>query len=328
MLPVILVVALLAAPPVAETQPAAKAPRIGLIHTGSLEAPEVRRVIDAFRQGLRELGYVEGQNLVIEYRGAEERFERLPTLAAEMVRLKVDVIVSPSSAVARAIQQATTTIPVVVSVMQDPVGDGLVANLAKPGGNITGLTTLGPELVPKRLSLLKEVLPKASRVAALWHPGAFGEDTARDMLRETELAARTLGVKLQLSSVKAPEGLDRAFSAIAALRADALLVFPGPMLFSQRKRIIDFTSGHRLPSMFPARENVEDGGLMSYGPSIADLVRRSATFVDKILKGARPAELPVEQPTKFELVINLKTAKAIGLTIPPSALARADEVIQ
>jgi putative ABC transport system substrate-binding protein len=323
-----LALGLLVAPLAAEGQQVGKVPRIGLLVTGSLEAPEARRVLDAFRQGIRERGYVEGQNLVIEYRGAEDRSERLPALATELARLKVDVIVTPATPAARAAQQATTTIPIVASVMQDPVGDGLVASLARPGGNITGLTILGPELVPKRLALLKEVLPKAARVAALWQPGAYGERSARDMLRETEAAARALGVQLRLSGVKAPDEFDRAFSAIAAEQADALLVLPGPLLFSQRRRIVDFATQHRLPLMYGAREIVEAGGLISYGPSIDDLVRRSATYVDKILKGAKPADLPVEQPTKFELVINLKTAKALGLTIPPSVLARADELIE
>jgi putative ABC transport system substrate-binding protein len=311
-----------------KAQQPAKIPRIGYLVIGSPESPETRAVLAAFRQGLREHGYVEGQNIVIEYRAAEGKIERLPGLAIELVSLKVDLIVAGSTPVARAAQQATKTIPIVASVMGDPVGDGLVASLARPGGNITGLTFLGPELVPKRIDLLKQTLPKVSRVAILWHPGAFSERTNQDMLKGAEAAARTLGVQLQLAEVGGPDELDRAFSTMTKERAEALVQFPSTMLFNERKRIVDLAAKRRLPSMFGAREFVELGGLISYGASITDLIRRSAAHVDKILKGARPADLPVEQPTKFELVINLKTAKALGLTIPPSLLQRADEVIQ
>ncbi len=317
-----------AAPLAASAQQAAKVPRIGYLVTGSPESPETRAVLAAFRQGLREHGYVEGQNIVIEYRAAEGKMERLPDLAAELAALKVDLIVAPNTPAARAARQATTTIPIVAPVMGDPIGDGLVASLARPGGNITGLTFLGPELVPKRLQVFKEALPKVSRVAALWHPGAFGERTNQEMLKGTEAAARTLGVHLQFAEVGGADDFDRAFSTMTRERADALIVFPGPMLFNERKRIVGLAAKHRLPSMFSAREFVELGGLISYGASIADLIRRAATHVDKILKGAKPGDLPVEQPTKFELVINLKTAKALGLTIPKSLLQRADEVIQ
>ena len=319
---------LLAAPLAADAQQPAKVARIGFLVTASLESPEGRIAVDAFRQGLRERGYVEGENIVIEYRAADGRIERLPGLASELARLKVDLIVAGPTAGARAAQQATTTIPIVATVMGDPVGDGLVASLARPGGNITGLTFLGPELVPKRLELLKEALPKVARVAALWHPGAFSERTTRDMLKATEAAARTLGVQLQLVGVRSPDEFDRAFSTMIRERADALIMLPSPMLFAERRRIIDLAAKHRLPSMYNARESVELGGLIAYGTSITDLYRRGATHVDKILKGAKPADLPVEQPTKFELVINLKTAKALGLTIPQSLLLRADEVIQ
>ena len=296
--------------------------------TGSLESRESRVGLDAFRQGLRERGYVEGQNIVVEYRAADGKIERLPGLASDLARLKVDLIVATGTPLARAAQQATTTIPIVSAVMGDPVGDGLVASLARPGGNITGLTFLGPELVPKRLELLKQAVPRVSRVAALWHPGAFGERTNRDMLKETEAAARTLGVQLQLVAVRGPDELDGAFSTMTRARADALIVFPSTMLFSERRRIVDLAAKHRLPSMAMAREFVELGGLIAYGASIPDLIRRGVTYVDKILKGAKPADLPVEQPTKFELVVNLKTAKALGLTIPQSLLLRADEVIK
>jgi putative ABC transport system substrate-binding protein len=212
--------------------------------------------------------------------------------------------------------------------MGDPVRDGLVASLARPGGNITGSTFLGPQLVPKRLELLKEAIPKVSRVAILWHPGAFGEHTTSDMLKETEAAAGALGVQLQLLGVRGPDEFDRAFSTMARDRADALLVFPSTMLFNERRRLVDLNAKHRLPAMYNGREFAELGGFMSYGASISDLNRRAATYVDEILKGAKPSDLPVEQPTKFELVINLKTAKALGLTIPPTLLTRADEVIE
>ena len=315
-------------PRAVDAQQAGTVPRIGCLVTGSLESPEARRAVAAFRQGLNERGYVEGQNIVIEYRGANGNIERFPGLAAELVRLKVAVIVVANTPAALAAQKVTTAIPVVVPVMGDPVGDGLVASLARPGGNITGLTFLGPELVPKRLELLKEALPGISRVVVLWHPGANSERATKSMLRETEAAARALGVQLRYAEVRDVDEVDHAFSAITTEPADALLVFPSPMFFVERTRIIDLATKRRLPSMFAGREYVEAGGLISYGASIDDLFRRSATFVDKILKGAKPADLPVEQPTKFELVVNLKTAKALGLTIPPSILARADEVIE
>jgi putative ABC transport system substrate-binding protein len=240
----------------------------------------------------------------------------------------VNLIVAGATPAARAAQQATTTIPIVATAMGDPVGDGLVASLARPGGNITGTTFLGPELVPKRLELLKEALPKATRVAALLHPGAFGARTMIDMVKDTETAARTLGVQLQLVEVRGPDEFDHAFSTMARERADALIVFASVMLFREGRRIATLAAKNRVPSMFNNRESVELGGLISYGVSLTDLNRRAGTYVDKILKGAKPADLPVEQPSKFELVINLKTAKALGLTIPPSLLQRADEVIQ
>ena len=296
--------------------------------TGSLESPETRALLDAFREGLRERGYVEGQNIVIEYRAADGKLERGPALATELARLKVDLIVVGNTPMARAAQQATKTIPIVASVMGDPAGDGLVASLARPGGNITGLTFLGPELVPKRLELLKEALPKVSRAAILWHPGAFSERTTQEMLKGAEGAARTRGMRLQLVSVRGSDEFAPAFSSMTKERAEALVVFPSPMLFNGRRRIVELATKGRLPSMFVAREYVELGGLISYGASIGDLSRRGATYVDRILKGAKPADLPVEQPAKFELIINLKTAKALGLTIPQSLLQRADEVIQ
>jgi putative ABC transport system substrate-binding protein len=318
---------LLAAPRRGEAQQAAKVARIGYLGTGSLESPETQANLDAFRQGLHDLGYVEGQSIHIEYR-ADGKLERLAALATELVRLKVDIIVAGATPAARAAQQATTTIPVVAVAMGDPVRDGLVASLGRPGANITGSTFLGPELVPKRLEILKEAIPKISRVAALWHPGAFSERTTQDMLKETQVVARGLGVQLQLVEARRADEFDRAFTAMTKQRADALVTFPSPMLYSERRRLVGLAAKHRLPSMFNAREFVELGGLMAYGASIADLSRRAAIYVDKILKGAKPADLPVEQPTKFELVINVKTAKALGLTIPQSLLVRADEVIQ
>jgi ABC-type uncharacterized transport system substrate-binding protein len=317
-----------AAWPFAISAQQAKVPRIGYLVTGSLESPEARLFLDAFRQGLHERGYVEGQNVAIEFREANGEIERFPTLASELVRLKVDVIVASNTPAARATQQATSTIPIVVPVMGDPIRDGLVASLARPGGNITGLTFLGPELVPKRLALLKQALPTVSRVAALWHPSAYGERTMSDMMRETEAAARTLGVHLGLVAVQGPDELERAFSTIGGERADALIVFPSPMLFLERRRIVGLAVKHRLPSMAMGREFVELGGFMSYGASIADLFRRGATYIDKILKGAKPADLPVEQPTKFELLVNLKTTRELGLTIPREFLLLADEVIE
>jgi putative ABC transport system substrate-binding protein len=307
--------------------PAGKVARIGYLLTSSLESPETRAVLTPFREGLRDLGYVEGQNLVVEYRSAEGRIERFPDLARELVRLNVDLIIAGATPTARGARQATTTIPIVAFAMGDPVGDGLVESLARPGGNVTGSTFLGPQLVPKRLELLKTLLPRASRIAVLWHPGAFSERTMNEMWKETDAAAHTLGVHLQRVEVRSAAELDGAFSRMIAERADALLVFPSTLLFNERARLVALAARHRLPAMFNAREFVERGGLIGYGASLAALIRRSAVYVDKILKGARPADLPVEQPTKFELTINLKTAKALGLTVPPALLVRADRVI-
>src|SRR5215471_4109060 len=301
-----------ALPLAARAQQAAKVPRIGYLMTGSLEMPEGRALVDALRQGLRERGYVERQTIVIEYRSADGKIERFPQLANELASLKLDLIIAPNTPAARAVQRATSSIPIVVPIMGDPVEDGLVASLARPGGKITGLTFLGPELVSKRLGLLKQALPNASRVVALWHPGAYAERTTRDMLQATDAAARTLAVELQLLDVRGADEFDRAFSAMTRERADALLVLPSTLFFNARKRIIDLATEHRLPSMSPTREFATVGGLAAYGASITDLHRRSASYVDRILKGANPADLPVEQPTKFELVVNLKTAKALG----------------
>ena len=317
-----------AAWPLAARAQTAKVARIGYLITGALESPETRMNRDAFRLGLTELGYIEGRNIVIEYRAADGKIERLPGLATELVGLKVDLIVALATPAGRAAQQATTTIPIVVTAMGDPVRDGLVASLARPGGNITGTTFLGPELVPKRLSFLRELLPTISRVAVLWHPGAFSEPTIREMLNEVAQAAGTLGVQLQLVEVRSAEEFDHAFTTMVGARAEALFQFPSTLFFNERRRIVDLAARHRLPAMFNAREFVQLGGLIAYGANLAELNRRAAAYVDKILKGAKPFDLPIEQPTKFELFINLKTAKALGLAVPDRLLVGADEVIE
>jgi putative ABC transport system substrate-binding protein len=310
-------------PLAARAQQPSKVSRIGFLITAPVQV-----FLEAFRQGLRELGYQEGQNIVIEYRTAEGNFDRFSSLAQDLIRLNVDLVVASNSVAARAVQQASSTIPIVVPVMGDPVEDALVASIAKPGGNITGMTFLAPELVPKRLNLLKEAFPDLLRVGGLWHSGGFGARTTTEMLQATKAAASTLGVQLQLIEVRNLEELDSAFSSLIADRPEALLQFPSAMFFIQRERFIEFTNQQRLPSIFHSREFAEAGGLMAYGASIPDLFRRSTAYVDKILRGSKPADLPVEQPTKFELVINLKTARTLGFNIAPMLLARADEVIE
>jgi putative ABC transport system substrate-binding protein len=304
----------------AEAQPP-KVHRIGFLETGSPRP----HIWEAFRQGLRDLGYQEGQNIAFELRYAHGKNERLPGLAAELVGLKVDVIVTAATAAALAAKQATTTIPIVMASGGDPVGTGLVASLARPGGNVTGLTTQSRDLAGKRLQLLREVVPGVSRFAILWHQPS---ELDRHTLRETEVAARALGVALQALGVRGPTEFDAAFSAMSRERAGALVVTTSPIFFAERKRLMELVAKHRLPTVFGFKMYVDAGGLMSYGASTPDLFRRAATYVDKILKGAKPADLPVEQPTRFELVINLRTAKAIGLTIPQSVLFRADTVIR
>jgi putative ABC transport system substrate-binding protein len=311
---------LLAAPLAAEAQQAAKIARLGYLVAGS--GP----VDQAFLQGLGDLGYVEGHNVVIEYRSAGGKSERLPALAAELVSLKVDVIVAPSTAAALAAKEATRTLPIVSVTV--PVSDGLVTSLARPGGNVTGLAFFSPELAGKCLEQLKQALPGVNRVAALWQPGGHGERTEYEMLKRVEVAARALKVQLQKVEARGPEDFDRAFSELTRTRAGALTVLPSNMFFNERKALVDLAARNRLPAVYPYREFVDAGGLMSYGLNVADLFRRAAVYVDKILKGAKPADLPVEQPTKFDLIINLKTAKALGLTIPPALLGRADEIIQ
>jgi putative ABC transport system substrate-binding protein len=310
---------------VAEAQQAAKVPRIGYLGPTLAANPHM---IEAFLQGLRDLGYVEGRNVVIEYRSAEGNLERYRALVAELVALKVDVIFVPGTPAAVAAKQATRTLPIVFAGAADPVADGLVTSLARPGGNVTGLSGFSPELVGKRLELLKQAVPGVSRVAVLWQPGAVPELTEKHLLKEADVAARALGVQLQIVEARGPADLDRAFSDMTRARAGALTVLGTPMFFTERRRLVDLAAKNRLPAVYGTRDSVDVGGLMAYGPNTADLVRRAATYVDKILKGAKPGDLPVEQPTKFELVINLKTAKALGLTIPQSVLGRADEVIQ
>jgi putative ABC transport system substrate-binding protein len=306
-----------------EAQQPTKIPRIGYLSPNSRSSNPAR--IEAFRQGLHELGYVEGKNIVIESRDAEGKLDRLSQLAAELVRLKVDIIVTSSPAPTRAAKQATVTIPIVFAQDGDPVASGFVASLARPGGNITGLSTLAPELSGKRLELLKEVVPKLSRVAVL---GTSTSPSTAPTLKETELAAGASKVQLQYLDVLDPKDIETAFRTAAKRRADAVLVLAGPVVFSQRTEIAGLAVKSRLPAIYPQTEFTEAGGLMYYGANTPDMYRRAATFVDKILKGAKPADLPVEQPTKFELVINLTTAKRIGLTIPPNVLARADKVIR
>jgi ABC-type uncharacterized transport system substrate-binding protein len=309
-------------PLAADAQQTGKVPRIGILNNGPAA------VSRPFLQGLHERGYTEGQNLIMEVRFADWKLDRLPALAAELVALKVDLIVAGGTPAARAAKQATSTIPIVAISMGDPIGDELVTSLGSPGGNVTGTTFLGPELVAKRFGLLKQAIPGVSRVAALWHPGAYGERTMKGFLKESEVAAGALGVQLQFVPARNSDEFDNAFSAMGAANADALIVLPSPMLFAEHRRIVELAGKKRLPAMYQAREFVDAGGLMSYGSNLFDLARRAATYVDKILKGAKPADLPVEQPTKFELLVNLKTARELGLTIPREFLLLADEVIE
>jgi ABC-type uncharacterized transport system substrate-binding protein len=307
----------------AEAQQPTNIPRIGYLSTAipDVESPRV----EAFRQGLREHGYIEGKNIIIEYRRAERKLDRLPDLAAELVGLKVDLIVTNTTPAALAAKKATQTIPIIVITAADPVGSGLAASLARPGGNVTGLSLVaGLEMSGKQLELLKEAVPKLTRVAVLANPA---NPPTAGFLKEAELAARSLGVQLRVLEARNPDELDGAFSAMKKERPGGLLVIAATFI-GINSQIVSFATINRLPAMYPYRESVDEGGLMSYGPNQPDLYRRAATYVDKILKGTKPAELPVEQPMKFEFVINLKAAKQIGLTIPPNVLARADKVIR
>jgi putative tryptophan/tyrosine transport system substrate-binding protein len=322
-----LAVCILTASLAAEAQPTGKIYRIGYLAAGWGSGTAYLRPLEAFRQGLRELGWVEGQNIVIEYRYAEGRPDRLPGLADELVRLKVDVIVASPTPAALAARNATRTIPIVGMSLTEPVAVGLVASLARPGGNVTGVAYgFDTDIFGKQLELLKEVIPKVRRVAILSNPGS--SPTQPLIMSSVEGAARSLGLQLQLLEARGPGEFDGAFAVMAKERAGALLVTGGPVFFLHRARLAELAVKNRLPSMSTQGQWVEAGGLMSYGPSFPDLYRRAATYVDKILKGARPADLPIEQPTKFELVINLKTAQALGLTIPRSLLQRADQVIE
>jgi len=317
------VYALIVLCPSAQAQQPKKLPRIRYLSSTSASATSSR--INAFHEGLRELGYVEGKNLVIEWRFAEGKLDRLLALAAELVRLNVDMIVSASTPVTAAVKDATVTIPVVMAHDPDPVSSGFVASLARPGGNITGLASFAPELSGKRLEVLQEITARLARVALL---GYSAEPGYVKVLREIELAAGAFNVQVQKLDVLHPKDIGKAFQAANSGRADAILVLNSPVFIVHRKELADLAIRNRLPAMYYSPEFVEDGGLISYGVSFTDLYRRAPTYVDKILRGAKPADLPVEQPTKFELVINLKAAKQIGLTIPPNVLARADRVIK
>jgi putative ABC transport system substrate-binding protein len=318
---VTLALGILLAPLAADGEQPAKIPRIGYFWPGHPFSKTSPR-LESFRQGLRDLGWVEGENIAIEYRWGEGRTERFSDLAAELVRLEVSVIVTFGDHAARAAKQTTTRIPIVAAT-DDLMGAGLVASLGRPGGNITGLTIIAAELSAKRLELLKESVPKVSRVAALWDPS-----TGLSQVTAIEGAARSLAVQLQVLEVRGPDDIAGAFEAAKKRGAEALNVLASPLLHALRKTVIDLAAKNRLPTIYQWRESVEDGGLMSYGPILLDVHRRTGVFAGRILKGAKPADLPVEQPTRFELVINMKTAKALGLTIPPSVLVRADRVIE
>jgi putative ABC transport system substrate-binding protein len=308
---------------VVEAQQSTKLPRIGFL-AGTKPAAVAARVA-AFQQGLREIGYVEGNTIVVEYRYAEGNADRERELAAELVRLKVDVIVTTGPTVTRAVKEATFTIPIVMAQDGDPVASGFVSSLARPGGNITGLSTLAPQISGKRLELLKEIVPKLSRVAVI---GASTEPGNAQFLKEMEFAARSLKVNLQYLDVLTSKDIESAFRAAVKERADGVVMLGSQIFNTHRKQIVEIAAKSRLPATYTRPEYVEDGGLMTYGPSINDLFRRAATYVDKIVKGAKPADLSIEQPTKFELVINLKAAKQIALAIPQNVLARADKVIK
>ena len=322
-LSILVAVILLAVAGMAQAQQPARVPRIGF----QLDSPAsvLAARIEAFRQGLRELGYVEGKNIIIEWRSSEGKVERRSEIAAELVRLKVDVIVSGGGTITRVLKQATSTIPIVMGQDIDPVGSGFVASLAQPGGNITGLAALAPEMSGKQLEILKEIVPRLSRVAIIGNSTNPGDAQA---LRETVLAAGSFDIYLRYLDVQDSKDIEPVIGAAAKGRAQALLVLGNPILNLQRQQVVDLAAKHRLPATYPRPEYIEAGGLTYYGTNYNDLFRRAATYVDKILKGAKPADLPVEQPIKFELVVNLKTAKQIGLTIPPNVLARADRVIK
>jgi len=320
-LALILAWSFLSVPLAAAAQPAEKMYRIGVISNAG--PATVAPLVGAFRRGLADLGWLEGKNIHIEYRWAEGDLGRHPRLAADLVALKVDVIVLAGTSAARAAVHATRTIPIVASVLGDPVAAGLVRSLAKPGGNLTGLAWQAGDLVTKQLQLLQETVPRATRVAALGHAA-----TNSVVRKATEAAARSLGVQVDMIDIDVPGDIPGVFEAMRRRGAEALIVLPSPMFYAERRRLAALAARDRLPAIYEVKEYADEGGLMSYGPSFPEMYRRAATYVDKILKGAKPGDLPMEQPTKFDFVINLKAAKAIGLTIPPPVLARADELIQ
>jgi len=307
-------------------QQAGKMPRVGFLWTGPSSSSSP--FIEAFRRGLHGLGWVDGQNVTVEYRYAEGKAERFPDLATELVHLPVEVIVAGPAPAAVAAKQATTTIPIVITLGADPLAFGLMESRAPQGGNITGLTEMAPELTPKRLALLKELMPALTRVALLWQPGTLREETFGRIVQEAQDAARALGIQLQVVEARTADGVDAAFAEIVKGRAEALVVFMSPTFNNQPKRLADLASQHQLPTMYEFRGFAAAGGLMSYGADISDIYRRAATYVDRLLKGAKPADIPVEGPTKFELVINRKTAQTLGLEIPQSLLLRADQVLE
>jgi putative ABC transport system substrate-binding protein len=310
-------------PLAARAQPLRKIPRLGILSPGTADPPGAL----GFYEGLWELGYIEGQNIAIARRYGNWRSDRFDELAAELVE-NVDVIVVMSTSPARAAKEATSTIPIVVASMADPVDDELVASLSRPGGNVTGTTFLGPELTAKRMGLLKEAIPKISRVAVLWHPGAYGKRTTESLLNETKSTALALGWQIQLVAAENPSDLDPAFSAITAGSPEALVMLNSPMFYTEHKHIVDLAAKSHVPAMYAAREFADAGGLMAYGANLPEVSRSAASYVDKILKGAKPTDLPVQQPTKFELVVNLTTAKVLGLAIPASFLSLADELVE
>jgi putative ABC transport system substrate-binding protein len=320
-----LLLSLIVAPLAVDTQPTKQVPRVGYLSIGSSTDPARLRRFEAFRQGLRERGYVEGQTIALEPRWAEGMYERYPALAADLVRVPVDVIVAVGGAAAKAAQHATRTIPIVMSVVNDPVGSGLVPNLARPGGNVTGLSLMAPDLVGKQFEVLKEVVPTVSRVALLWNPA---NPASAPQVREAEAAARAVGVQLQLLEARSPQEIESAFAAMTREQAEALVVLTDSIFTNQVRQIAELAAQRRLPALYGLREHAEAGGLIVYSANPLDLERRAAIYVDKILKGAKPGDLPVEQPTTFQLVINLQTAEALGLTIPPTLLFQADEVIK
>jgi putative ABC transport system substrate-binding protein len=302
-------------------------PLVGALYPGEPSAPISVSLRDAFQQGLRENGYIEGQNIAIEHRYAKDSGETSKA-TNELVGLRVDVIMVVGTPAALAVKRATSSIPIVGVTMADPVADGLVASLSRPGGNLTGNTFIGPELGSKRFQLLRELVPGITRIAGLQHPGVYSERTMRNMLMETQESAKESGVEFQVFDAMGPNDFDAAFEAMVKAREGALIVFPSPMFYVNYRRLVDLAASHQLPTMYVSKEFVQAGGLISYGADLPDLARLAAKYAAKILKGAKPGDLPVEQPTRFGLLINLKTAKALGLTVPPTLLARADQVIE